>query len=229
MSENANRIALVTGGTSGVGLSIVRALVRNRVEVHFIGTSEEKGKRVEQESSRSRTRPATRSAGSSSSIWSGLREVRDFANAFQSEAPSPTSWSTWPGLRFPKRQETSEGIDKTLAIVHLSAFLLCRELAPLLAKAGHTRIKKGGGVPSFIVKPRPDFEKNLDFTEKHGGIRVPIDTVHATTVLTEVFADNLASQGIDVDVFHVEHLEDRHPPGHLRRRDHSRMTNHRAE
>jgi len=160
------------------------------------------------------------------------------------------------GVTVPERQETREDIDKTLAIGHLSAFLLCRELAPLLAKVGHTRIKNVGSVLSFIIKPLPDFEKKLDFTEKHGGMRVPIDTVHATTVLTEVFADKLASQGIDVNVFHVgtaksdigrnmsfpmsvafkvanvfhvEHVEDQHPPGHLRRRDHSRMTNHRVE
>lgn len=33
-------------------------------------------------------------------------------------------------------------------------------------------------------------------------MRVAIDTVHAKTVLTEVNADELASQGIDVNVFH---------------------------
>ena len=59
-----------------------------------------------------------------------------------------------------------------------------------------------GGVPSFILKPRPDFEKKLDFTENYGGMRVAIDTVRAKTVLTEVFADKFASQGIDVNVFH---------------------------
>ena len=44
-----HKTALVTGGTSGVGLSIVRELARRGVYVHFIGTNEERGKRIEQE------------------------------------------------------------------------------------------------------------------------------------------------------------------------------------
>ena len=132
MSENTNRIALVTGGTSGVGLSIVRALARNRVEVHFIGTSEEKGRRVEQE---------LNEIGDAVCRFikldlSSLRDVRDFAIAFQSEVTQLGILANVAWVTLPEQQETSEGIEKTFAIGHLSAFLLCRELAPLLAKPG---------------------------------------------------------------------------------------------
>ena len=36
----------------------------------------------------------------------------------------------------------------------------------------------------------------------YNGMPVAIDTVHAKTVLSQVFADRFASQGIDVNVFH---------------------------
>ena len=193
-----HKTALVAGGTAGVGLSIVRALARSGVEVHFIGTSEEKGRRVEQE--------LTASGDTICRFikldLSNLHDVRDFANAFQSEVSHLDVLANVAGVTLPERQETSEGIEKTFAIGHLSAFLLSRELAPLLEKAEHARIMNVGGVPQFILKPRPDFATKLDFTEKYSGMRVAIDTVHAKTVLTEVFAEQLASQGIDVNTFH---------------------------
>lgn len=74
--------------------------------------------------------------------------------------------------------------------------------SPAAGKAGHARIINVGGVPSFILKPRLEFEKKLDFTERYSGMHVAFDTVHAKTLLTEVFADRLASQGIDVNAFH---------------------------
>ena len=181
-----HKTALVTGGTSGVGLSIVRALAANGVEVHFIGTSQEKGRGVERELN-----------GTGDTVCrfikldlSSLRDVRDFANEFRSEVAQLDVLANVAGVTLPERQETSEGLEKTLAIGHLSAFLLCRELTPVLSKAEHARIVNVGGVPSFILKPRPDFEKKLDFTENYKGMRVAIDTVHAKTVLTQVFAES---------------------------------------
>ena len=193
-----HKTALVAGGTAGVGLSIVRALVRSGVEVHFIGTSEEKGRRVEQELN-------TASDAVCRFIkldLSSLRDVIGFAEAFRSEVPQLDVLANVAGVTLPERQETSEGIEKTFAIGHLSAFLLCRELAPLLEKADHGRIMNVGGVPRFILNPRPDFETKLEFTEKYSGMRVAIDTVHAKTVLTQVFAEKFAGQSIDVNAFH---------------------------
>ncbi|HTF82033.1 MAG TPA: SDR family NAD(P)-dependent oxidoreductase, partial [Cytophagales bacterium] len=43
MSSN---IALVSGGTSGVGLSIVRALAKQKYDVYFIGTDRQKGEAI---------------------------------------------------------------------------------------------------------------------------------------------------------------------------------------
>lgn len=193
-----NETALVTGGTAGVGLSIVRALASNGVEVNFIGTNEEKGRRIEQELNRTGT-----TAGRFIKLdLSNLADVRDFAHAFRSENPHLDVLANVAGVTLPVRQETNEGIEKTFAIGHLSAFLLSRELAPLLERAEHGRILNVGGVPQFILKPRPDFATKLEFTENYNGMRVAIDTVHAKTVLTEVYADKLASQGIDVNAFH---------------------------
>ena len=194
----SQRRALVTGGTAGVGLSVVRALAHRGVEVHFVGTSDEKGRRVEQE---------LNGTGAAAVRFikldlSTLRDVRDFAEAFRSEVPQLDLLANVAGVTLPERQETDEGIEKTFAIGHLSAFVLNRELAPMLEQAAHPRIMNVGGVPQFILKPRPDFETKLDFRENYNGMQVAIDTVHAKTVLSQVFADEFAGRGIDVNVFH---------------------------
>jgi NAD(P)-dependent dehydrogenase (short-subunit alcohol dehydrogenase family) len=192
-----HKTALVTGGTSGVGLSIVRELAQRGVHVHFIGTNEERGKQIEQE---------LNGAGSSVCKFiqldlSRLCGVRDFAHKFRSEVPELNILLNVAGVMLPKRQATSEGIEKTLAINHLSAFLLSRELTPALARTSHARILNVSGAPAQVLKPRFDFE-DLDFDKKYNGIRAAFDTVHAKTALTQSLAEKLKSQAIDVNAFH---------------------------
>jgi NAD(P)-dependent dehydrogenase (short-subunit alcohol dehydrogenase family) len=194
-----HKTALVTGGTSGVGLSIVRELAQRGVRVHFIGTNEERGKQIEQE---------LNGAGIPVCTFiqldlSRLRGVRDFAHEFRSEVPELDILLNVAGVMLPKRQETREGIEKTLAVNHLSAFLLSRELTPALARASHARILNVSGAPAQVLKPRFDFDDlDLDFDKKYNGIRVAIDTVHAKTALTQTLAEKLESHGIDVNAFH---------------------------
>ena len=162
------KTALVTGGTSGVGLSIVRELGKGGAYVHFIGTNREKGERIERELSE---------AGIACRFihldLSRLRSVRDFANDFKSEVSELDILANVAGVMLPERQETAEGVEKTFAIAYLSAFLLCRELAPLLAKGSHARIINVSGAPAQLLKPHLDFEE-LDFKANYHGIRVTI-------------------------------------------------------
>jgi NAD(P)-dependent dehydrogenase (short-subunit alcohol dehydrogenase family) len=72
---------------------------------------------------------------------SNLHDVRDFARAFRSEVPHLDILANVAGVTLTERQETGEGVEKTLAIGHLSAFLLCRELAPLSQNRRSWRVK----------------------------------------------------------------------------------------
>lgn len=193
----AHKSALVTGGTSGVGLSIVRELARSGVHVHFIGTNPERGKRIERELNGARS-PVCKFIQLD---LSRLRGVRDFAHRFRSEVPELNLLLNVAGVMLPKRQETSEGIEKTLAINHLSAFLLSRELTPPLTKGSHARIINVSGAPAQVLKPRFDFE-DIRFDKKYSGIRAAIDSIHAKTALTQSLAEKLRSRGIDVNAFH---------------------------
>ena len=189
------RVALVTGGTSGVGLSIVRALVRSGVFVHFIGASADKGARVEQ-ALNGPGEPVCRFVRLD---LSNLRAVGAFAHAFAAEAPALNVLANVAGLVLPRREVTDEGHERTFAVGYLAPFLLCRALAPALANVSHARIVNVSGSASLVLKPRLDASEPIG---GRGGVRAAIDAVHAKTVLTQCLAERLAGQGTDVNAFH---------------------------
>lgn len=122
----------------------MRALAQRGARVHFVGTNEEKGRRIEEELNEG-------GEGRCRFVRLDLRSlsrVRDFATDFAPEAGALDVLVNVAGVMLPKRQETSEGNEATLAVNHLSAFLLCRELTPLLARAPHGRIANVSGAPA---------------------------------------------------------------------------------
>jgi len=193
----SKKIALVTGGTSGVGLSILPELVKAGFYVFFVGTNANQGSAIESEFN-----------GPDSPVstfvrldLSDLHRVRAFAQQFGAEVPALDLLLNVAGVMLPERQLTSEGFEKTFAVGYLSAFLLSRELTPSLSSVKHSRIANVAGVPSFVLKPALDFD-DLTFEKNYSGMRVAITTVHAKTVLTEILAERLRGQEIDVNSFH---------------------------
>ncbi len=193
MSE-ASKIALVTGGTAGVGRSIVLALAQQGAEVHFIGTNDAKGKRVERE------------LGLPEGAFirldlSDLGSVRAFARRFASANERVDVLVNVAGVMLPTRQVTSEGNEKTFAIDHLASFVLCHELASTLERAAHGRIVNVSGAPKQLLPPSLDFD-DLQLERGYSLMRAAINAVHAKTVMTEILAEKLRPRGIDVNAFH---------------------------
>ena len=190
------KIALVTGGTSGVGLSLVKELVNSDFSVHFIGTNRKKGEAIESELSGA--------DGSKAKFiqldLSNLKAVKAFADQFKSEVPRLDLLINVAGVMLRDRQETAEGLEKTFAVNHLSAFVLSQELVPVLAKANQSRIVNVSGGESSVLKPRLDFE-NMDYKRNYSAMGVAVDAVHAKTVMTEILAEKLKDQNITVNAF----------------------------
>lgn len=191
------KTALVTGGSDGVGLSIVRALAKNDFTVFFIGSNEEKGKKVEAQ---------VREQGNSNVHFvrvdlSDLKQVKSFTQQFCQEQERLDLLANIAGVVLPQRQATRAGMEKTFTIGYLSAFLLCQELAPLLEKGEHPRIVNVSGGQYFALKQRVDFD-DLGFSKKYNGFTAAAKTVHAKTVLAAILAGKLAVKGIEVNSFH---------------------------
>jgi NAD(P)-dependent dehydrogenase (short-subunit alcohol dehydrogenase family) len=193
----APKMALVTGGTAGVGLSVVRALVRSGAFVHFIGTRAEVGAGIERTLNGSGP-PVCRFVPLD---LSRLVEVEAFARRFAAEVPVLDVLANVAGAVLPTRQETPEGFEKTLAIGYLAPFVLCRALTPVLARAPRARIVNVSGSPGLLLKRRLD-PTDFPTRKPYSGVRAALDAVHAKTVMTQTLAERLAGQHIDVNAFH---------------------------
>jgi len=192
-----NKIALITGGTSGVGLSLVKELSKNNYDVYFIGTNEQKGLEIETE---------LNALNLSNNTFinldlSNINDIKKFVLTFKNKVSHLDLLANIAGVFLPKRIETKEGVEKTFAIGYLSSFILCTELTGLLEKSKNGKIINVAGVASQVLKPILDF-KNLDFKTNYSPIKSAFSTVHAKTVLTEILAEKFKEKNITVNSFH---------------------------
>ena len=189
--------ALISGGTSGIGLSIAKALLPMNYEVLLIGRNSEKGRAIE----------AALNADYPEQTQfiqldlSDINAVKGFAKEFSGTHNKLDLLANVAGVMEAKRQTTSEGFERTFAVGYLSAFVLSTQLAPLLEKAPYGRIANVAGVASFVFKARLDFD-DLTFSRNYGSFKTAITTVHAKTVLTEILSKDYTSKRIDVNSFH---------------------------
>jgi retinol dehydrogenase-12 len=191
-----DKTALVTDGTSGVGLSVLPALIKAGFFVHFVGTNVDKGRAIEASLNGDGERARFHQLD-----LSNIRAVHDFAGELREALPSLDLLLNVAGVMLPTRQLTAEGFEKTFAINYLSAVVLSRALTPLLAQAPGGRIANVAGRPDFALTPGLDMD-DLELAKKYSGMKAAILSIHAKTVMTEVMAAQLKPQGIDVNCFH---------------------------
>lgn len=191
------KTALVTGGTDGVGMSVVKALVDNNYDVYFIGSTKSKGQKLEGE---------LKAIASSKVSFiqldlSDVNAVKKFADSFSNQIGKLDLLFLSAGVLLPERLEGPEGIEKNFAIGYLSAFILSHALTSNLEKAVHPRIVMVSGAASIVMKERLDFN-DLNNTQNYSAAKAAGHTVHAKTVLAEILSEQFLDKGIDVNAVH---------------------------
>jgi NAD(P)-dependent dehydrogenase (short-subunit alcohol dehydrogenase family) len=189
-------IAVVTGATSGIGRHIAAGLARAKFHVVLIG--------------RDPTRAAATQAWIQDTIpqahteimladLSSLAATRALARDISTRHPAIALLVANAGIFQSRRQRTQEGHDATLAVNHLSPFVLIEGLRDALVAGAPSRIVVVGSSTSDSARIDPD---NLELTRNWGMVRAYSQSKLAVMITTFGWARRLAGTGVVANVVH---------------------------
>ena len=194
----AQRIALVTGSTDGLGRAVARALAGSGFLVLIHGRDAQRGQDL--------VREICARGGSARfhrADFASLAEVRALADAVRHEHDrldllvNNAGIGTGDGGRPAPRRTSADGHELTFAVNYLSGYLLTRLLLPMLVRAAPARIVNVASVGQYPL----DFD-NLMLTRAYSGMRAYAQSKLAQVMLTFDLAAELRDRGVTVNCLH---------------------------
>ncbi|MDQ3318143.1 MAG: SDR family oxidoreductase [Actinomycetota bacterium] len=189
------KVALVTGGTSGIGKATATALAAMGADVVVVGRDPERGEKAAAEI---RAQTGGRVDLALADLASQV-EVRNLAEEFRSRYDRLDVLVNNAGLVQSTRTETPDGLETTFATNHLAPFLLTNLLQDLLEKSA----------PSRVVTVSSEAERwgNIDFDDlqskkKYRGFPVYGMTKLANIMFTYELAERLKGTGVTATCMH---------------------------
>jgi retinol dehydrogenase 12 len=189
-------VALITGGTSGIGKAASAALAYRGAEVVVAGRNKERAEAAVGE--------IQRGSGSQrvSLMLADLAvqaEVRGLAQAFKERHDRLDVLVNNAGLILSKRTQTPDGIETTLAVNHLAPFLLTNLLLDVLKKSAPSRV--------ITVSSEARRRAEIDFddlqSERHyRAFQVYGMTKLANILFTYELAERLRGTGVVANCVH---------------------------
>jgi NAD(P)-dependent dehydrogenase (short-subunit alcohol dehydrogenase family) len=205
MSEMTGKDVVITGGTAGIGKAAAHALAALGARVTILGRSHERG-----ESAVQQMQAATANACVSfvACDLGDQASVRRAADEIQRGRSKLDVLINNAGIFLPRRELTTDGVEKTFASVYLGHFLLTQLLLDRLKAAPEGRIVFVAAPPSGTKLFFDDL--NLDkgystfkavgqakaaqhmlareLTRRLAGSQVTVNTMHPGLVKTELMA-----------------------------------------
>lgn len=185
-----NPTVLVTGGTSGIGLAAARALARNGATVVITGRSPGRCRAAAAEIS---------AAGWIAADFADLSLVAGLVDEFRRRYDRLDVLVNNAGGVFQRRELTDGGLEKTLVVNHLAAFLLTNRLLDVLEASAPARIVNVTSGAHAVGQI--DFD---DLALEHGyrPFRAYGRTKLANVMFTYELARRLEGTGVTANAFH---------------------------
>lgn len=192
-----DRTVVVTGATSGLGLSAACSLAALHARVVLVGRNPEKAKKARRE--------VIAASGSENVVVQPadlglMKEVRALAARLLESEPAIHVLVNNAAILPGKRELTAEGLEQTFATDLLSPYLLTELLLPRLRASAPARIVNvlsGGMYLSGLEADDPEYENGA-----FDGSRAYARAKRALMVLTEQWAQELEGTGVVVNAMH---------------------------
>ena len=166
----AKRIAVVTGANSGIGRVTVSALLAQGFRVIATARSKERGARPRWPTGRENSRTPPSRVELVLCDLSKLEAVREAARDIARRVDRIHVLVNNAGGIIGERRVTKDGLEETFAGNHLGAFVLTRDLMPLLERGAPARIVN---VASEAHKSVPDMQwDDLQFANGYNSLKV---------------------------------------------------------
>ncbi|MFZ5570296.1 MAG: SDR family NAD(P)-dependent oxidoreductase [Thermodesulfobacteriota bacterium] len=193
----AGKTVLVTGATSGIGLAAATGLADRGARVLLVARRAEKAAAAADQimgltgNDNLEIYPADMAVPG---------QVRALAAAVRRREHRLDVLVNNAGALFHKRENTADGLEKTLATDLLGPFILTEELAPLLAESAPARVINVSSGGMYTQKIRVD---DLAFRrEPYDGAKAYARAKRGLVILSEIWAGSYADQGIVVHAMH---------------------------
>jgi NAD(P)-dependent dehydrogenase (short-subunit alcohol dehydrogenase family) len=198
MTEKAQRVALVTGSTDGLGRVVAHSLAASGFEVVIHGRDAQRGSELVRQISEQGGAAVFHRAD-----FASLAEVRALADIVRGRHDrlhlliNNAGIGTGDGGRPAPRQTSADEYELRFAVNYLSGYLLTRLLLPILVGGASARIVNVASAAQYPL----DFD-NLMLTRAYSGMRAYAQSKLAQVMLTLDLAAELRHSGVTVNCLH---------------------------
>jgi NAD(P)-dependent dehydrogenase (short-subunit alcohol dehydrogenase family) len=189
---------LVTGGTSGVGKAIATGIAQTGAKVIIVSRSVANAEYAVKEISE---KTGNKNISFMIADLSLMASVYQLSEQFKKQHEKLHGIVNAAGAWYFKKEMTTEGIDKSLAVNYLSHFALTNSLLDVLKVTEDARIVTVGGNPSFLKKPKLDLN-DLQLTKSYSGLKAAGNGMFARIYFGFELADRLNGTSVSSMVFH---------------------------
>lgn len=194
------RVALVTGSTSGLGREVARSLAAEGIHVIVHGRSSERGLALVEEINGA----GLGSARFQPADFASLDEVRELAAAIRRDYDRLDILINNAGVILPERRMSRDGYELTFQVNYLSHYLLTRELLPLLRASAPARIVHVSSIASNPI----DWDDPMALESPYDAGAAYGRSKRAQAMHAAEMAGELEGSGVVVNSLHPETFMD---------------------
>ncbi|MEL1271288.1 SDR family NAD(P)-dependent oxidoreductase [Lactiplantibacillus plantarum] len=201
-----SKLAVIIGGTSGVGKHTAIDLANQNYHVIIVGSRADKGRQAQADISQATGNQAVQLALADLSTKTG---VQQFAHQLAAMTDHIDILLNSIGVMLPERHLSADGYDLNLVLNYLTHFWTIQALLTLLKHSDQARILLVGALPFVINHAKvslPDFDAPA--TSKYNAMTVTAQATAARVLLTLALSERLTATNVTINIFHPGYVPD---------------------